>query len=106
MDFFNDMVINTTLAATSATVGTVPALPAFIGEDDQSLSSTQSISAEENTTDGIYTQYIQQYVNIQGVVQTVGAAASNYVRYAEYPGQRIFKKVKFEVNGNPLTSRG
>ena len=30
-DFFNDMVINVTLAATSASVGTVPAFPAFVG---------------------------------------------------------------------------
>lgn len=101
-DFFNDMVVHTQLAATSATVGTVPALPAFIGGDDQVLTTTASVSAEENTTDGIYTKYTYQYVNLQGTVQTVGAAASNFVRYAEYPGQRLFRKVKFEVNGNPL----
>jgi hypothetical protein len=101
-DFFNDMVVNITLAATSATVGTVPALPAYIGADNQSTTSTASISATQNTTTGVYTKYTHEYVNLQGTVQTVGAAASNFVRYAEYPGQRLFKKVKFEVNGNPL----
>ncbi len=101
-DFFNDMVVNCTLASTSATAGVIPALPAFIGGDDQVLTSTASVSAEENTTSGVYTKYTYEYVDIQGTVKTVGAAATNFVRYAEYPGQRLFKKVKFEVNGNPL----
>ncbi len=96
------MVVNCTLAATSATAGVVPALPAYIGANDQSTTSTQSVSATNNTTSGVYTKYTYQYVNLQGTVLTVGAAASNYVRYAEYPGQRLFKKTKFEVNGNPL----
>lgn len=103
MDFFNDMVINATLGATSATVGTVPALPAFVASANQVASSVRKSSGVENTVSGVYTQYIQEYVDIQGNVLTVGAARSNYVRYAEYPGQRLFKKVKFEVNGNPLT---
>lgn len=93
------MVVNATLAATSASVGVVPALPAFIGADDQVLTSTASVSAEENTVSGVYTKYTHQYVDFQGNVLTVGAAASNFVRYAEFPGQRLFKKVKFEVNG-------
>ncbi len=101
-DFFNDMVINATLASTAASVGVVPALPAFIGADDQVLTSTASVSAEENTTSGVYTKYTHEFVDIQGNVLTVGAAAQNFVRYAEFPGQRLFKKVKFEVNGNPL----
>jgi len=101
-DFFNDMVINISLAATSATAGTVPAFPAFVGTNDQVLLSTSSVSAVTNTTTGVYTKYTHEYVDIQGNVQTVGAAASNYVRYAEYPGERLFKRVKFEVNGNPL----
>jgi hypothetical protein len=98
-DFFADMVVNVTLAATSATAGVVPAFPAYIGADDPSTSSTQSVSATRNATSGVYTKYTYQYVNIQGTVQTVGAAASNFVRYAEFPGQRLFKKTKFEVNG-------
>lgn len=101
-DFFNDMVINMTMAATSATAGVVPAFPAYVAASDQASSSTQKSSALENTTDGIYTKYIHEYVDLQGNVLTVGAARSNYVRYAEYVGERIFKKVKFEVNGNPL----
>ncbi len=102
MDFFNDMVVNVNLAATSAVAGTVPAFPAHIGANDQSSSSTAKISATQNTTSGVYTKYTMEYVDLAGNVQTVGAAASNFVRYCEYPGQRIFKKVKFEVNGEMI----
>lgn len=93
------MVINVQLAATSASAGTVPALPAYIGATDQTVSSTQVVSATTNATTGVYTLYTQSYVNQQGTVQTVGAAASNFVRYCEYPGLRLFRRVKFEVNG-------
>jgi len=101
-DFFNDMVVNATLAQTSASVGVVPALPAFVGGDDQVLSGLASVSGEEDAVGGVYTKFTHEYVDLQGYPQTVGAAARNFVRYAEYPGQRLFKKVKFEVNGNPL----
>ncbi len=101
-DFFADMVINLKLAATSATVGVVPALPGFVGPDDQVLTATKSTSALRNTTTGVYTQYVHEYVDLAGNVQTVGAAASNFVRYCEFPGQRVLKKVKFEVNNSPL----
>jgi hypothetical protein len=57
-----------------------------------------------------------RYVDLAGNAYTVGdkvwknvqsdvaddKAVRNFVRYAEYPGQRVFKKVKFDVNGNPL----
>lgn len=100
-DFINDMVVNMTLASTSASAGVVPALPALIGTS-LSVTSTISSSYLNNTTSGVFTKYSYEYVNLAGVVQTVGAAATNFVRYAEYPGQRLMKKTKFEVNGNPL----
>lgn len=101
MDFFNDMAVNVALGATSATVGTVPALPEYVG-DAVSVTSTKKISELENATSGVYTKYTHEYVDLAGNVLAVGAAARNFVRYAEFPGQRLFKKVKFEVNGNPL----
>lgn len=101
-DFFSDMVVNAKLAQTQATVGAVPALPTYIGADDQVTTATQKVSATANPTTGVYTKYTHEYVDIQGNVQAVGAAARNFVRYAEYPGQRLFKDVKFDVNGNPL----
>lgn len=101
-DFFNDMVVHLTLAATAATAGTVPLFPAYVGPDNQAVGPTQQSSGDNDPVSGVYTQYIQEYVDFQGNVLSQGAAASNFVRYCEYPGQRIFKKVKFEVNGNPL----
>ncbi len=93
------MVVNVALAATSATVGVVPSFPAFIGPSDQSTTATAQVSALTNTTSGVYTKYTQEYVNINGTVVSTGSAASNFVRYCEYPGQRLFKRVRFEVNG-------
>ena len=100
MDFFNDMVVNVTLAATSASAGLCPAFGAYIGATNQVTTSTSKSSGTDNATTGIYTKYVQDYVNIQGDLLVPGVTAvSNFVRYAEYPGQRLFKKVKFEVNG-------
>ena len=99
MDFFNDMVVNVNLASTTATAGTVPALPAYIGVSDQVTTATSKVSAAVDATNGIYTKYTHEYVDLAGNVKTVGAVASNFVRYAEFPGQRLFNKVKFEVNG-------
>lgn len=96
------MVVNVRLASTSATVGTVPVFPSYIGNVDQSTTSTVSISGIANASTGVYTKYTYEYVNQAGTVQTVGAAAQNYVRYAEYPGERIFKKVRFDVNGERI----
>lgn len=96
-DFFADMVVNISLAATSATAGTVPVFPAYIGAADQVTASTSQVSATTNTTSGVYTKYTQEYVNINGSAVATGSAASNFVRYCEYPGERLFKGVKFEV---------
>lgn len=96
------MVVNVVIGEQTAVAGTVPAFPAYIGASNQSETSTAKISATQDTTNGVYTKYTMEYVDLAGNVQTVGAAASNFIRYAEYPGQRLFKKVKFEVNGNPL----
>lgn len=97
-DFFHDMVINVTLAATSASAGTVPAFPTLIGTQVSSTNASK-VGKVESPSTGVYTQYTYEYVGLDGVVKNVGDAATNFVRYAEYPGQRLFSKVKFEVNG-------
>lgn len=102
-DFFSDCVVNAVLGTVSATVGTVPAFPSFIGSNG-SASSTASVSDTPNATSGVYTKYTYEYVDSAGDVLTVGNAASNFVRYVEYPGQRFPASVRFEVNGNPLDS--
>ena len=105
-DFFSDMVVNVVLAATQASVGVVPAFPAYIGADDQSSTLTAQVSGTQSLAPAplprSYMKYTHEYVNAAGDIQSVGAPAQNFVRYAEYPGQRLFRKVKFSVNNNPL----
>jgi hypothetical protein len=62
--------------------------PAFPGDNTKTL--------------GVYTKYTHEYVDLQGNVLASGAPAQNFVRYAEFPGQRLFKKVKFDVNGEMI----
>lgn len=103
-DFFHDMVVNARLAAASATTWTnsdIPAFPGFIGDIDDVVTNTSSVSAVSNNP--VYTRYTYEYVTEDGSIVDRGAATGqNYVRYCEFPGQRLFKHVKFDVNGNPL----
>ncbi len=101
-DFFNDMVVNTQLKAVSATLGSVPAFPAYIGASDQVTGALSQVSGTVNAATGVYTKYTQEWVNSAGVVLAVGSPARNFVRYCDYPGARIFQHVYFEVNNNPL----
>lgn len=92
------MVIHTTLSEVSATAGTVPDYPDDIG----AINLAAGQSATEDLVNNVYTRYTYSYVNAAGEALAPGAAASNYVRYCEYPGERLFTRVKFDVNGNPL----
>jgi len=97
------MTVNVVLASTQATLGVVPAFPALpAGATLLSATASAQTSYINNAGTGVYTQYTQTYVQADGTVVNVGAAARNNVRYCEYPGQRFFTKVQFEVNGNPL----
>ena len=102
-DFFNDMVINTKLDSVSASswvAGDIPAYPADIGSTNLAVGQ----SSVDDAINGIYKRYTYQYVRANGdAVDRTAATGANFVRYCEYPGQRLFKNVKFEVNGNPLT---
>jgi hypothetical protein len=102
------MVVHTTLSTVSCvapTAGDVPAFPAFIGASDTAASATSSVSASANApVANSYTRWTYNYVNLSGtVLNRTSAVPSNFVRYCEYPGQRLFKQVRFDVNGNPLT---
>lgn len=98
------MVVNTTLNATQATAGTIPALSTipYVGASHQTTNATSKVSGTVNATTMVYTQYTHEFVDASGTVLTPSSAAYNYVRYAEYPGEALFSKVRFEVNGNPL----
>lgn len=43
---------------------------------------------------GLYDSKNRQY--------TVGENAADHVFYCDYPGERLFERVEFEINGNKL----
>lgn len=97
-DFFHDMVCRTRLSRFSGKEGTTPArgTPAF-PNNPTDVGTGISLST---------TAY--RIVDAFGTVVQIGADGDttdkyrNFVRYCEYPGNRLFKQVKFDVNGNPL----
>lgn len=101
------MVVNVKLEAVNCSnwaAGDVPAFPADIGDQDSVLSGTVASSGANNTpAAGSYTRYSYQYILQDGtVVDRTTYTGRNFIRYAEFPGQRLFRTVRFEVNGNPL----
>lgn len=103
-EFFSDMVAHVTLGAVACTASVVPAFPPAITAVDVVIGATAQTSGTVNAAAHQYTLYTQEYVTANGTVVAPGAAASNFVRYCEYPGEMLFNEVKFEVNGNPLDS--
>lgn len=103
-EFFSDMVANIRLGSVSCTQSVVPAFPDAITGNIVVSDATHQISDATDAASHTYTRYIQEYVNASGEVQNVGTPIANYVRYCEYPGEMLFREVKFEINGNPLDS--
>lgn len=96
-DFFHDMVVRVQLSQASTTTYTAPtqagagvggAYPAD-GEDD--------VNGAASLAGSTY-----RLVDGSGALVADGATAQNLVRYCEYPGERLFSKISFEVNNNPL----
>lgn len=109
-EFFSDMVVRVQLGPATCTTAVIPAFPDYIGAADQ---VTTGIARESATSapgggalPGTYTLYRYEYVDAAGNVLTVGAPATNFTRYCEYPGEMLFSEVKFDINGNPLDSYG
>jgi hypothetical protein len=94
-DFFHDMVIR-------VRIGQVVAQPGILPVPGAGSPIPLNVAANG------------QFYNIvdhAGTILVPGAAAPpvnpqtpyrNFVRYCEFPGNRLFKKISFEVNGNPL----
>lgn len=114
-DFFHDMVIHARLGPCYTAKGTAPSA----GDGDTTVyrgaASTypQKSSAPnatgsaqdwngDNVTANIPTGYA--LVDAFGTAVTDGDAVAyrNMVRYVDYPAERMFEEVKFDVNGNPL----
>jgi Large eukaryotic DNA virus major capsid protein len=103
-DFFHDMVVRARLPAVYANTGTTPA---------QNGANTAAVLFPYNTaataiSGGAAYNLVDAFGNLIVAGTTSGASTGflasyrNLVRYCEFPGNRLFSKVKFDVNGNPL----
>jgi len=104
-DFFHDMVCRTRLSPFAWATQTTPV------QGTSNLFPLNGIVANPGAPIG--TTSTSNYFNlvdvcgnllVQGVSTEATATAlyRNLARYAEYPGNRLFRLVKFDVNGNPL----
>ena len=104
-DFFHDMVAHLRLGPTFTATGALPtagdtsvtykgALSVFPSDGDE-----WDFSADGVRDANVATSYV--LVDAFGNA-LAGLTPRNMVRYVEYPAERIFEEVKFDVNGNPL----
>jgi hypothetical protein len=95
-DFFHDMVCRVRLGAVQAVSATVPT------PIDGTTSAPSIYPTDGHNEDGTTnTNVSYSLVDVNGNAVT-DSTYRNLVRYCEYPGNRLFKLVKFDVNGNPL----
>lgn len=105
------MALNISLSTASAAAGVLPAVPA----------DTAVIAAANNQVDNTMTlldgtvlhtidpeaKVVRQfdylgYFRPDGKLLNAGESVADNVFYCDFPGERMIKTVKFEVNGNPL----
>ena len=104
------MVVNTSLEKVSANqvaAGQIPAFPGQLAGATLALSDTAAVNSVPDAVNDIFTRYTYEYVDAQGRVinranttyadDDSAVDARNFVRYCEFPGQRLLKNVKFEV---------
>lgn len=96
-DFFHDMVCRQRISSFKAKEQDLPTPPKENEDWDG--------NAIQGSTDGVKTSY--KYVDAFGQEypasdDTTKTKYRNLVRYCEYPGDRLYQKVQFTVNGNPL----
>lgn len=87
-DFFHDMVCRTRLSSFTGNTGLTP---------------VQGSTAFPASTSTVFYNLVDAFGNVlvpSGATNQV--TYKNLVRYCEYPGNRLFDQVKFDVNGNPL----
>ncbi|GFR88309.1 major capsid protein p72 [Elysia marginata] len=91
-DFFHDMVGRQTLSSFHSSLQAVPtAGQAGFPRNNHDW---------DNSTALPHTTY--SLVDAFGRECGTGEKFRNLVRYCEYPGERLYQSVKFDVNGNPL----
>ena len=110
-DFLADMVLNLTLSPASCVAGVLPAVPA---DPADITAATNQVNGTATLIDGTVLNQIDPvakvvrnfeylgYMRYDGRVLNAGESVSDAVYYCDFPGERIFKKISIEVNGNPL----
>jgi len=85
-DFFHDMVVRVKLIEAQAGTFTLPTNATAVGNfpANTPLNTYTLVDAFGNPLAGTDTSF------------------RHLIRYCEFPGNRLFQKVKFDVNGNPL----
>lgn len=99
-DFFHDMVCRVRLSAVQASAGSIP-VPVDGTVAAPSIYPATANTNEDGTAAPVGTTITYDLVDANGNA-VVDPTYRNLVRYCEYPGNRLFKLVKFDVNGNPL----
>lgn len=91
-DFFHDMVGRQILGAFNSSVQVAPTtgVPGYPGINLDWDNATPSPSTTYSLVDAFGNRVDE------------GGVFRNLVRYCEYPGERLYQSVKFDVNGNPL----
>jgi hypothetical protein len=97
-DFFHDMVCRTRIAAVYAATGTTPAQSSAVNAIFPTNTAAAAVGYNYNIVDSMGNVIVTGTT----VPTTNVASYRNHVRYCEFPGNRLFTKVKFDVNGNPL----
>lgn len=104
-DFFYDMVCRTRLSQFAGNTGSTP-----LQASGNSGSPVPFPLNGEDAEGGTRTGALYNIVDSCGNLLVAGSGESpntavnyrNFVHYCEYPGNRLFGLVKFDVNGNPL----
>jgi hypothetical protein len=117
-DFFHDIVMRATLSSVNSSVQTVPTQATA----NNALTSSQIPGSTAAGAEGYDWDNVTSIADAGGnaavtysLVDAFGNAVSvtdgdntyyyrNFVRYVEFPGERLAQEVKFDVNGNPLDS--
>ncbi len=110
-DFIADMVLNITLSASSCVAGALPALPA---DPADIVAAINQVNGTATLIDGTVLNQIDPaaqivrnfeylgYMRYDGKVLEAQESVQDAVYYCDFPGERMFKKISIEVNGNPL----
>jgi len=110
-DFFHDMVAKVTIDQAYGNTGLTP-LQTLDNTIDQSTvifpagvtGNATTPNYTYNIVDFMGNLVVQGNLNLLGelITQPTQAYYRNLVKYCEYPANRLFQNVKFDVNGNPL----